>query len=79
MFDDLVIARDSPLLLTVIDCDTEVRGSTDNDDLDDQLRRFESVAEFERIVKDIRTRHGTRRDPRPTAEVKVPNGPVEYW
>ena len=49
------------------------------EDLEDQLRRFESVAEFERIVEAIRARHGTRRDPRPTAEVKVPNGPVEYW
>ena len=49
------------------------------EDLEDRLRRFESVAEFEQIVADIRARHGTRLDPRPTAEVKVPNGPVEYW
>ncbi len=49
------------------------------EDLEDRLRRFESIAEFEQIVAEIRARHGTRRDPRPTAEIKVPNGPVEYW
>ena len=49
------------------------------EDLEDRLRRFESIAEFEQIVEDIRARHGTRLDPRPTAEIKVPNGPVEYW
>ena len=49
------------------------------EDLEDRLRRFESVVEFEQIIAEIRERHGTRRDPRPTAEVKVPNGPVEYW
>jgi nifR3 family TIM-barrel protein len=49
------------------------------EDLEDRLRRFESIADFEQILAEIRTRHGTRRDPRPTAEIKVPNGPVEYW
>jgi nifR3 family TIM-barrel protein len=49
------------------------------EDLEDRLRRFESIAEFEQIVTEIRARHGSRRDPRPTAEIKVPNGPVEYW
>ncbi|MGE5195461.1 MAG: tRNA dihydrouridine synthase [Deltaproteobacteria bacterium] len=49
------------------------------EDLEDRLRRFESIAEFDQIVGEIRARHGTRRDPRPTAEIKVPNGPVEYW
>lgn len=49
------------------------------EDLEDRLRRFESIAEFEAIVEQIRERHGTRRDHRPTAEVRVPNGPVEYW
>ena len=48
------------------------------EDLEDRLRRFESIAEFEQIMMEIRERHGTRRDPRPTAEIKVPNGPVEY-
>jgi nifR3 family TIM-barrel protein len=49
------------------------------EDLEDRLRRFESIAEFEQIVGEIRIRHGSRRDARPTAEIKVPNGPVEYW
>lgn len=49
------------------------------EDLEDRLRRFESIAEFMQIVAEIRDRHGTRRDSRPTYEVKVPNGPVEYW
>ncbi len=49
------------------------------EDLEDRLRRFESIAEFEQIVEGIRVRHGTRRDARPTAEIRVPNGPVEYW
>jgi nifR3 family TIM-barrel protein len=49
------------------------------EDLEDRLRRFESVAEFEQIVADIRSRHGDRIDPRPTAEIRVPNGPVEHW
>ena len=49
------------------------------EDLEDRLRRFESLAEFEQIILEIRQRHGTRQDPRPTWEIKVPNGPVEYW
>lgn len=49
------------------------------EDLEDRLRRFESVEEFGRIVAEVRERHGTRVDPRPTAEIKVPNGPVEHW
>jgi len=49
------------------------------EDLEDRLRRFESVAAFDAIVAEIRERHGTRKDRRPTYEVKVPNGPVEYW
>jgi tRNA-dihydrouridine synthase len=49
------------------------------EDLEDRLRRFESVAEFDRLVGDIRARHGDRRDPRPTADIRVPNGPVEHW
>ncbi len=49
------------------------------EDLEDRLRRFESIAEFDEIVAEIRNRHGTRRDARPTAEIRVPNGPVEYW
>jgi tRNA-dihydrouridine synthase B len=49
------------------------------EDLEDRLRRFESAAEFDGIVEQIRRRHGERENPRPTAEVRVPNGPVERW
>lgn len=49
------------------------------EDLEDRLRRFESVAEFATIVAGIRSRHGERIDPRPTSEIRVPNGPVEHW
>jgi nifR3 family TIM-barrel protein len=49
------------------------------EDLEDRLRRFESFAEFDQIVSQIRRRHGTRRSPLPTAFVKTPNGPVERW
>ncbi|MGQ0636943.1 MAG: tRNA dihydrouridine synthase [Planctomycetaceae bacterium] len=49
------------------------------EDLEDRLRRFESIAEFDCVVAEIRERHGQRGDPRPTAEIRVPNGPVEYW
>ncbi|WP_146371535.1 tRNA dihydrouridine synthase [Symmachiella macrocystis] len=49
------------------------------EDLEDRLRRFESEAEFAAIVEQIRQRHGERKNPRPTAEVRVPNGPVERW
>jgi nifR3 family TIM-barrel protein len=49
------------------------------EDLEDRLRGFEGVEEFERIAADIRSRHGERLDPRPTAEIRVPNGPVERW
>jgi hypothetical protein len=49
------------------------------EDLEDRLRRFESVAEFNALVGELRGRQGERRDPRPTAEIRVPNGPVEFW
>jgi tRNA-dihydrouridine synthase B len=49
------------------------------DDLENQLRRFESVAAFDLLVEQIRRRHGDRINPRATIEVKIPNGPVEYW
>lgn len=48
-------------------------------DLEDRLRRFESVAEFEEIFAEIRQRHGERVVQIPTALLKVPNGPVEKW
>ncbi len=37
------------------------------EDLEDRLRRFESVAEFHEIVAEIRERHGQRLRPVPTA------------
>lgn len=49
------------------------------DDLEDRLRRFESVAEFDEILSEIRERHGERDATMPTALIKVPNGPVEHW
>ena len=49
------------------------------DDLEDRLRRFESVDEFHEIAAEIRERHGERECRIPTALIKVPNGPVERW
>jgi tRNA-dihydrouridine synthase B len=49
------------------------------EDLEDRLRRFESIAEFEEIVQLIRERQGTRRSDQATWEIRVPNGPVERW
>ena len=49
------------------------------EDLEDRLRRFESFAEFDSIVEQIRRRQGERKCEIPTALVKVPNGPVEHW
>ena len=49
------------------------------EDLEDRLRRFECVEEFDEIVQQIRYRHGSRRSRVPTALVKVPNGPVDHW
>lgn len=49
------------------------------EDLEDRLRRFESFAEFDAIVEQIRQRQGERQSEVPTALIKVPNGPVEHW
>ena len=49
------------------------------EDLEDRLRRFESFAEFDEILHQIRLRHGERICSVPTALVKTPNGPVEHW
>ena len=49
------------------------------DNLEDRLRRLESVTEFHEIVDEIRERHGQRIRPIPTALVKVPNGPIDKW
>lgn len=48
-------------------------------DLENRLRRFESIAEFAEISDEIRSRHGECVASTPTALVKVPNGPVERW
>lgn len=47
--------------------------------LEARLRQFESAAEFEEIVNQIRQRHGERESQVATALIKVPNGPVERW
>lgn len=49
------------------------------EDLEDRLRRFESAAEFDSLLKEIRARHGERESEIATALIKVPNGPVEHW
>lgn len=49
------------------------------EDLEDRLRRFESVLEFDQLVDEIRARHGERMCSVPTALIRVPNGPVAHW
>ncbi|MEX0704872.1 MAG: tRNA-dihydrouridine synthase [Planctomycetales bacterium] len=49
------------------------------EDLEDRLRRFASLAEFESIMEEVRDRQGERKSTVATALVKVPNGPVEHW
>ncbi len=49
------------------------------DDLEDRLRRFESIEEFDEIANEIHARHGERIATLPTALINVPNGPVERW
>jgi len=49
------------------------------EDLEQWLRQFDSIGEFDEIVGAIRTRHGERRARIATALIKVPNGPVERW
>ncbi|MCY2964111.1 MAG: tRNA-dihydrouridine synthase [Planctomycetota bacterium] len=49
------------------------------EDLENRLRQFESVTEFDEIANAIHERHGERVEPLPTALIKVPNGPNEYW
>lgn len=49
------------------------------EDLEDRLRRLESIDEFHEIVTQIRARHGERASSVPTALIKTPNGPVERW
>jgi len=49
------------------------------EDLEDRLRRIETVGQFEEAVVEIRQRHGERERDVATALMKVPNGPVERW
>jgi tRNA-dihydrouridine synthase B len=49
------------------------------EDLEDRLRRFDSLDEFHEIGAEIRERHGEREQTVPTALIRVPNGPVERW
>ena len=49
------------------------------EDLEQRLRLFESLSEFDAIIAEIRERHGERLTPIATALIKVPNGPVERW
>jgi len=49
------------------------------EDLEQRLREFTTLKEFQTIIAEIRERHGERRQPIATALVKVPNGPVERW
>lgn len=49
------------------------------EDLEDRLRRFESVDEFHQLVEQMRDRQGERESTIPTAMIRIPNGPVERW
>jgi len=49
------------------------------EDLEDRLRRFNSVGEFKEIIGAIADRQGERRMSEATALVRVPNGPNEMW
>jgi tRNA-dihydrouridine synthase len=49
------------------------------EDVEDRLRRLDSVDEFHRLVDQIRERQGERQSSTPTAMIRVPNGPVERW
>ncbi|MEM9704166.1 MAG: tRNA-dihydrouridine synthase, partial [Planctomycetota bacterium] len=49
------------------------------EDLEDRLRRIESLEQFEAVVAEIRDRHGERQSSVPTALIRTPIGPVERW
>ncbi len=49
------------------------------EDVEARFRILETNAQFEALVREIEARHGERTDARPTIEIRVPNGPVEYW
>jgi tRNA-dihydrouridine synthase B len=49
------------------------------EDLEKRMQNFWSVEEFEANIAELRVRHGTRISPIPTADIKVPNGPISHW
>lgn len=49
------------------------------EDLEKRFQNFWSIDEFEANVEQLRLRHGTRLSPIPTADIKVPNGPISHW
>lgn len=49
------------------------------EDLEKRFQNFWSVTEFETNIAELRLRHGTRTSPIPTADIKVPNGPISHW
>lgn len=49
------------------------------EDLENRLRRMDSVSEFHEIVKQIRKRQGERKIQTATALIRTPNGPIERW
>ena len=49
------------------------------EDLEKRFQNFWSIQEFEANVEELRQRHGTRISPIPTADIKVPNGPISHW
>lgn len=49
------------------------------EDLEKRMQNFWSVEEFEANIAELRVRHGTRKSPIATADIKVPNGPISHW
>ena len=49
------------------------------EDLEKRFQNFWSIQEFEDNIAELRERHGTRKSPIPTADIKVPNGPISHW
>ncbi len=49
------------------------------EDLEKRFQNFWSIEEFEKNLAELRVRHGTRTSPIPTADIKVPNGPISHW
>lgn len=49
------------------------------EDLEKRFQNFWSISEFEANIAELRVRHGTRISPIPTADIKVPNGPIAHW